>query len=215
MNSAAWPWIVQHWKLWGISSIAVAVAGAMKWVYVIRKARADALAAETERKRGQIALQEIHNSQQEHSTVDARVIETLANGASWGKDPMTGAGDRLLRVNEIAETLSLGKDVVADSLERLEAERKVKQHGGTLDNPLEHITEMVIQVICFIRIDRETIYGDGTAWTHTASEDRIDCPLLETASSPEVNGKGAKLRKDLRRARPIGAAATSSPNERS
>ena len=48
---------------------------------------------------------------------------------------MTGAGDRLLRVNEIAEILSLGEDVVADSLERLEAERKAKQHGGTLDNP--------------------------------------------------------------------------------
>jgi len=135
MNNAPWPWIVQHWKLWGIPSIAVAVAGAMKRVYDIRKARADALAAETARKREQITLQEIQrNSQQEHSTVDARIIEALANGASWGKGPMTGAGDRLLRVTEIAQALSLTKDVVVDSLERLEAERKVKQHGGTLDN---------------------------------------------------------------------------------
>ena len=56
MNNAPWPWIVQHWKLWGIPSIAVAIAGAMKRVYDIRKARADALAAETVRKREQIAL---------------------------------------------------------------------------------------------------------------------------------------------------------------
>lgn len=136
MNSAASPWNVQHWKLWGIPSIAVAVAGALKWIYDIRKARADALAAETVRKREQIALQEIQrNSQQEHSIVDARIIEALANEASWGKSPMTGAGDRLLRVNEIAQALSLREDVVADSLERLEAERKAKRHGGTLDNP--------------------------------------------------------------------------------
>jgi hypothetical protein len=136
MNSAAWPWIVQHWQLWGIPSIAVAALGALKRIYDLRKARADALTAETVRKREQIALQEIQrNSQQEHSIVDARIIEALANGASWGKGPITGAGDRLLRVNEIAQALSLREDVVADSLERLETERKVKQHGGNLDNP--------------------------------------------------------------------------------
>ncbi len=56
MNSAAWPWVVQHWKLWGISSIVVAALGAVKRIYDIRKARADALAAETVRKREQIAL---------------------------------------------------------------------------------------------------------------------------------------------------------------
>jgi hypothetical protein len=135
MNSAAWPWIVQHWKLWGISSIVVAALGAVKRIYDIRKARADALAAETARKREQIALQEIQRNSQPESRVDARVIEALANGDSWGKGPITGAGDRLLRVTEIAQALSLTKDIVVDSLERLEAERKVKQHGGTLDNP--------------------------------------------------------------------------------
>jgi hypothetical protein len=36
---------------------------------------------------------------------------------------------------EIAEALSLEKEVVADTLERLETRGKVTNHGGTLDNP--------------------------------------------------------------------------------
>ena len=35
----------------------------------------------------------------------------------------------------IAETLSLDQDAVADSLERLEAQGKVRRHEGTLDHP--------------------------------------------------------------------------------
>jgi hypothetical protein len=67
--------------------------------------------------------------------VDDKIIHALANQVSWGSGPFTGAGDRLVRVGQIAEILSLQEGVVADSLERLEKQNKVKQHSGTLDNP--------------------------------------------------------------------------------
>ncbi len=68
---------------------------------------------------------------------DARVFESLSNRDLWIKTgrPMTGGGDPLVRSIEIAEALSLKHDVVTDSLERLEARGKVRNAGGTLDNP--------------------------------------------------------------------------------
>lgn len=72
--------------------------------------------------------------EQSASNVEQQVLETLANGP-WRPGPFTGAGDRLVRVTEIAEALSLENEVVADALERLETKGRVMNHGGTLDNP--------------------------------------------------------------------------------
>lgn len=68
---------------------------------------------------------------------DARIYQALGQGISlWGKDgPFTGAGDRAVRTEEIAAKLALAEDVVADSLERLEAKGRVTREDGTLDNP--------------------------------------------------------------------------------
>jgi hypothetical protein len=72
--------------------------------------------------------------EQSASSLEERILEALANG-SWGVGPMTGAGDRALRVTEIAQALSLNEEVVADTLERLHAWGRVLQHDGTLENP--------------------------------------------------------------------------------
>jgi len=66
--------------------------------------------------------------------IDERILEALANGP-WGQGPFTGGGDRLVRVTQIAEALSLDNEVVADALEELESRGRVTNHGGTLDNP--------------------------------------------------------------------------------
>ena len=71
-----------------------------------------------------------------NSAVDSQVFRALQNRDLWGASrPTTGAGDRLVRSAEIAEALSLDCDVVAESLERLEAKGRVRNAGGTLDNP--------------------------------------------------------------------------------
>lgn len=55
--------------------------------------------------------------------VDSRVLQALESGD-------------LIRSAELAETLSLDHEAVADSLERLEARGRVRNAGGeTLDNP--------------------------------------------------------------------------------
>ena len=67
--------------------------------------------------------------------VDAKVFEALGNQALWTTPrPMTGGGERAVRAGEIADVVSLPPEVVADSLERLEAAGRVRQHGGTLGN---------------------------------------------------------------------------------
>ena len=78
--------------------------------------------------------QQLSKHAQSASNIEQRILEALANG-SWGPGPFTGAGDRLVRVTDIAEALSLENELVADTLEQLEARGRVMHHDGTLDNP--------------------------------------------------------------------------------
>jgi hypothetical protein len=68
--------------------------------------------------------------------VDSQIVRSLESWDLWrGPRGTTGGGDPLVRSAEIADALSLNRDAVEDSLQRLEATRRVRNSGGTLDNP--------------------------------------------------------------------------------
>src|SRR2546425_5786522 len=111
-------WCIDHWKSWGIPTMVGSVVATGTWLLARRKEWNEARRAKAER------------------AVDAQVIRTLQNRDLWdSRRGMTGAGDPLVRSAELAEALSLDCDTVIDSLERLEARGRVRNAGGTLDNP--------------------------------------------------------------------------------
>jgi hypothetical protein len=111
-------WYIDHWKSWSIPTIVGSAATAGTWFLARRKEWKEARRAKAD------------------SAVDSQVIRTLQNRDLWGPPRgMTGAGDCLVRSAEIAEALSLDCDAVTDTLERLEAQGRVRNAGGTLDNP--------------------------------------------------------------------------------
>jgi hypothetical protein len=68
--------------------------------------------------------------------VDARVLRAISDFGLWtGSRPMTGAGVPAVRTSEVATETHLEHDVVADSLERLYYQGKVRKEDGTLDDP--------------------------------------------------------------------------------
>lgn len=70
------------------------------------------------------------------SKVDAQIIRALQDHELWsGPRPFTGSGDLGVRSAEIAQALSLDIEVVIASLDRLEARGRVRNAGGTLNNP--------------------------------------------------------------------------------
>lgn len=69
-------------------------------------------------------------------TVDSRVIRALEDRSLWtGIRGMTGGGDPIVQSRELAEKLTLDYGVVIESLERLETKGRVRNAGGTLDDP--------------------------------------------------------------------------------
>lgn len=111
-------WCIDHWKAWGIPTIVTSVVGAGRWLLARRKDWNERRRAGTERE------------------IDFKVLQALQNRALWdSRRGMTGAGDPLVRSAELAQSLSLDCDAVCDSLERLEARGRVRNAGGTLDNP--------------------------------------------------------------------------------
>jgi len=73
--------------------------------------------------------------------LDAKVLDALAERSLWkGSRPIMGSGESLVRAGEMAERLGLAPDLVADSLERLEAQGKVRRFDGTLANPAPYWT---------------------------------------------------------------------------
>ncbi len=67
---------------------------------------------------------------------DSHVLTAMANPALWeGPRPVTGAGVRPVKSDEMAEYLGLSQDDVADSFERLEQRGRVKQEKGTINDP--------------------------------------------------------------------------------
>lgn len=113
-------WFLDHWKNWGIPTVAFvgSVVGAATWLRARWKEREEARRAKAE------------------SAVDSRVIQALQNRNLWSSHRgFTGAGDLLVRSAELAEALELDCDAVTDSLKRLEAQGRVRNAGGTMNNP--------------------------------------------------------------------------------
>ena len=112
-------WCIDHWKSWGISAIVGSAAAAATWILARRKEWKEARQVRAD------------------AAIDSKVLETLDNRDLWCSSArgMTGAGDLLVRSAEIAEFLSLDRDTVIHSLERLEARGRVRNAGGTQDNP--------------------------------------------------------------------------------
>ena len=114
-------WCIDHWRTWGIPAIVGSAATAGTWLLARRKEWNEARRAKADR------------------AVDSQIIGALQNRDLWGPPrPMTGAGDPLVRSAEIASVLSLDCDAVTDGLERLEARGRVRNAGGTLDNPASY-----------------------------------------------------------------------------
>jgi predicted transcriptional regulator len=59
--------------------------------------------------------------------LDSRVFETLVSHKGSGNRSFTGGGEIGVRASEIADVLGLGRDLVADSLERLETRGRVRR----------------------------------------------------------------------------------------
>lgn len=110
-------WFFDHWG--SITAVVGSVAAMVTWFLARRKEWKEKRRAKTD------------------ATVDSQVIHALQDRAKWGGSSrgMTGAGDPLVRSAEIAEAFSLDCDAVSDSLERLEARGRVRNAGGTSDNP--------------------------------------------------------------------------------
>jgi hypothetical protein len=111
-------WCIDHWKGWSIPTIVGSAVTAATWILARRREWKETRRAKAE------------------SAVDSRVLGALQDRNLWALPrPFTGAGDMLVRTAEIAEALSLDCDVVIDSLQRLEAQGRVRNAGGTLHNP--------------------------------------------------------------------------------
>lgn len=111
-------WCIDHWKAWGIPAIVTSVVGAGTWLLARRKEWNETRRANAER------------------DLDSQVLQALQNRGLWDtRRGMTGAGDPLVRSAELAQALSLDCETISDSLERLEARGRVRNAGGTLDNP--------------------------------------------------------------------------------
>jgi hypothetical protein len=101
--------IVHYWKLLVGLSVSVSSACAA-WAWLFKKFKS-----------------------QREKLRDSKVLEAL--GGQWtGNRPFTGAGETGVRAAEIAERVSLGRDEVADSLERLAVQRKARKGEGTLSD---------------------------------------------------------------------------------
>jgi hypothetical protein len=110
---------ILHWLISGaFGFLGGLAAGAFKWFYPSRKEWRENRRAKRE------------------SKIDIMVLAAISNFTLWkGARPITGAGVPGVRGWEIADQLRLNRDVVADSLERLLVQGKVRKEGGTLDDP--------------------------------------------------------------------------------
>jgi hypothetical protein len=114
-------WCIEHWKNWGVTTLIASAAVAGTWILARRREWTEARKVKAQK------------------TVDSRVIRALEDRGLWtGIRGITGGGDPLVRSRELAEKLSLDCEVVIESLDRLETRGRVRNAGGTLDDPAPH-----------------------------------------------------------------------------
>jgi len=102
-------WSVEHW------SVITSVIGFGGWILTLRSK--------------QQALKQVKNEKD----IDSKVIEALENRQPPSQI-MTGAGEVVVWAQELADYLSLDKDEVFDSLERLENAGRVRRSDGNMQN---------------------------------------------------------------------------------
>ena len=115
-----WHWVDEHWKSWGIYAVILGVSNSLTWLLARRKDWNEWKAlrqAKADKK------------------IDARVFGALEDSTLWQQNRIAVSGYPLVWPQEIAEHLSLDKDVVYDSLERLQARGKVRKTDGNMENP--------------------------------------------------------------------------------
>ena len=70
------------------------------------------------------------------SNIDEEIIAALGNPAQWkGPRPTTGAGYPAVDADELAEALSVKKEVVLQRLQALEAAGRVKRGAESFSHP--------------------------------------------------------------------------------
>ena len=100
-----WRLCFEHWRAEGITILAAILAG-RRWLHARR-----------------------------NKALDSKILEALQNHDLWREPRVKIAGFPLVWTAELGEVLSLDCDVVADTLERLEKQGRVKRENGNLDNP--------------------------------------------------------------------------------
>lgn len=123
-------WCMNHWSQLGTPALLVGMGGLFKWLYPSRKDWADERRAKAARTR-----------EKAERDVDSKIISALNDRTIWtGAVSVTGAGYAAVRATQIAEVMILDRQIVVDSLERLEVQGRVRKGGGTFSDPAPYWT---------------------------------------------------------------------------
>jgi hypothetical protein len=115
-----WQWIDDHWKTWGVYAILLGVSNFGTWILARRKDWNEWKAS---------------RQAKADKKIDARVFEALENNALWPQNRPLVVGYLVVWAHEIADHLSIDKDAIFESLERLQARGKVRKTDGNMENP--------------------------------------------------------------------------------
>jgi hypothetical protein len=116
-------WCVDHWKT--ITAVSVSIVAIVSTAVAGGTRLHSWLRGWQEAQRGK-----------KNKELDSKVFQALQDpDLPRSSRGMTGAGDPLTRSADIAEALSLDQEDIVDSLGRLEARGRVRNAGGTSDNP--------------------------------------------------------------------------------
>ncbi len=106
--TSPWQWIIVHWNGWGVNGVVAAIASGTTWILARRKEWKDSRRAKANAK------------------IDTAVFAQIRPIGNYAP---------LFDSEMIATALSIDRDAVADSLERLEIQGKVSRQAGTLEHP--------------------------------------------------------------------------------
>jgi DNA-binding MarR family transcriptional regulator len=102
-------WSMEHW------AVITSIVGFGGWILSARSKRQ--------------TLKQVKNE----TEIDSKIIEALENRQP-ASQVTTGGGEVIVWAQDLADHLSLDKDVVFESLERLEAAGRVRKSEGNMQN---------------------------------------------------------------------------------